>query len=178
MAAQESRRLIIFVGHDNSGKSSIIKELKGKIGFDSLKVDLDTNKYSRNIMKDDLALQRMVSYDVQLQFLEKIKSLKVIFDRGHPCEYAYANTFNREYDEKALFDFDKRCKKLNALIVYCYKDKEYFEDDTEDHIKSENYEQLKKYYEIFLNRSECDVLRLNTSNEDIKYQLNTIMEVL
>jgi predicted ATPase len=178
LAVQDFRRLIVFVGHDNSGKSSIIKELAKIIPYHPLKLDLDLNKLSRDITKDDLRLQRMVSYDVQLQFLEKIENLNLIFDRGHPCEYAYAKTFNRQFDEDLVFEFDRRCKKLNCLIVYCYKDKEYYQDDLEDKLTKDCYGTLKHFYEEFLERSVCDIIKLNTSDENVANQISAILEVL
>lgn len=178
MEVQDFRRLIIFVGHDNSGKSSIIKELAKIIPYHPLKLNLDLNKFSRDITKDDLRLQRMVSYDVQLQILEKIPELRVIFDRGHPCEYAYAKTFNRSFDEETVLSFDRRCKDLNCLIVYCYKDKEYYQDDLEDNLTKDCYGTLKHFYEEFLEKSVCDIVRLNTSDENIGDQLGKIIEAI
>lgn len=176
MEAQDYRRLIVFVGHDNSGKSSIIRELVKYVDFQSLKLDLDLNKSSRSVSKDDLRLQRAVSYDVQLQFLEKLDNLNLIFDRGHPCEYAYAKTFDRLFDEEQVFYFDSRCKKLNCLIVYCYKDKEFYQDDDEDKITGDKYDSLKKYYEEFLEKTSCNVLKLNTSDQNVKNQIDQIIK--
>lgn len=178
MEVQDFRRLIVFIGHDNSGKSSIIKELAKIIPYHPLKLNLDLNKFSRDVTKDDLRLQRMVSYDVQLQILEKIPELRVIFDRGHPCEYAYAKTFNRVFDEDTVLSFDRRCKDLDCLIVYCYKDKEFYQDDEEDNLSKDCYGTLKKYYEEFLEKSVCDIVRLNTSDENINNQISTILEAI
>ena len=160
--------LIIFEGHDNAGKSTIANKL-------STLINVPVFKHERASMQSwDTVASLLYAYDAIAQLCENVKP-SIIFDRLFPSEYAYSRVTKRLTIDKKIFELDKRFSKLNTFIIVCYKQSnKYISDDTSE-VSIIEYNALTEAYIKFAKMSECEVLLLDTSNEQINTQLNKIL---
>jgi len=168
----ETPKLILMAGADMVGKTEIAHELTKH---------LDNNYFKLNLEKDrnkDFLNMLFYSYETQVQMLEKIKPLKLVFDRGHLCEYAYSKVYGRHTSMSKIMEVDERLANLGAVIIYCYKQPEFYQEDPEDPVQVNQYDEIKGYYEEFLSLTKCKVVKLDTSDEDLDKQINTILEAI
>ena len=163
--------ILTFVGHDNSGKTSIAMALANKIGIPYFK---NRNEKRREITDSNIY---GLYYETPLLLsLCTQTNSSFIFDRGYPCEYAYSQAFNRKTDLPFLWKMDEEWSKLNHRIVYCYKT--FLKDFIDDMVKLEQVKAIKENYEKFLSKTKCSVLKLDTTNEDLAGQLFQIQRFI
>jgi thymidylate kinase len=162
------QNIIIFEGHDKSGKSTIAAELSKQNNIPIFKVN--RSKYWWDPEVNLKYLTEGIT-----QFIEQTGQ-SVILDRWTPSDYMYSKLFDRDISYRKIADIDARLGKLNALIVYCYKDKEAFVHDEEDKdfIDITMYEKMTSLYEEFAVNSKCRALWLNTSDQNLDAQLAKI----
>lgn len=169
----KKQTIIIFCGHDKSGKSTISKELSKRINIPVFKVERD---------KYDWSPDNNLKYGTEqiTQFLEQTGA-SVILDRWHPCDYMYSILFGRAFDLEHVKDIDLRLSKLNTVIIYCHKQKKDYEPDPEDadFIDMSQYSEMTALYETFDEKhSACTSLWLDTSNRDLEDQIKRILNVI
>ena len=164
--------IIIFEGHDTSGKSSIAKALSEKINVPIFKVKRD--KYWWDPIINLLYMTEGIT-----QFIEMTKC-SVIIDRWHPSDYMYSKLFDRDVSYRKIADIDDRLAQQHALIIYCYKDQEVFIDDKEDadFVNKSMYTRMTTLYREYEKISKCRSLWINTSNKNLEEQLKVIIAYL
>lgn len=162
--------IIILIGHDTSGKSHISKALSEKLNLPIWKMATPKKFW------DPIIAQRY-SQEVITQMCEQLKN-SVIFDRGFPCDWMYAKLFNRHYDFEKALETDVRFSKMNTLIVLCYKNKinQQYDEEDKDFVNIEDYDKMTQLYLTFLQNSLCKHITINTSDENLEEQLETIIK--
>jgi len=166
------QNIIIFIGPDNSGKTSIAKQLANEINTSYYRNN-NAQKYFLN--KENL-IKLYIEGDTLYNFIKQV-NISVIFDRHFPCEYAYAHTYNRQTDDNYILNLDEKFSLLNTKLIYCYKD--IYKDFIDEYVKIEDVKKLKEHYKYYLeNLTKCDYLMLNTTDEDIKNQIKIIKKFI
>lgn len=166
--------ILIFVGPDNTGKTEISKELSLKLNYQYYKNNVEHEHFKN---KDNF--NNILNYHgpAFVDFLTTIKIEEgLILDRFIPCEYAYAKTYNREYNEPLIFDLDDKLSKLNSVIIYCYKNS--YKDFVDEVVELKDMETVKKYYEEYFNKTKIPVIKIETSSENLELQINEILNKL
>lgn len=161
--------ILIFVGPDKSGKTTIAKEIVKIYDFFYFKNNHD--KY----FKGENNLPTLYSEaNLILCFLKQI-DIPIIIDRGYPCEAAYATVFNRKTDVDFLLKVDNEfCKFERFYIIFCFKDSYYEQDELYDDINKQIA--LKNAYFNFLMHCKTNILYLNTTDMILSNQINKIKE--
>ena len=165
----KQQTIIIFEGIDMCGKSTIAKALSLKLEIPIFKMNLPKHFW------DFLIHQRYATEAITQMFEQTGQS--AILDRSFLSDYMYSCLFNRPYDKATHVLTDERFAKMNALVVYCYKDEESFQEDTEDadFITMNDYKKMMIHYDLVLDETNCRHIRLNTSDENLEEQLKTII---
>ena len=166
-----NHKLIIFQGHDMVGKTNIANALSKVINIPLFKF---TKQHDKN--PNFLSILRYTA-ECQIQICEQT-NYPIIFDRFVGSQYAYSKFNNRKTDIQKIFDLDYRASKLNGVIIYCYKDKEFYKDDDLQLYTINDYDLLKKYYDQFLQKSKCRIIKLCTNNEDLQFQIKYLCKEL
>lgn len=164
--------IIIFVGPDRCGKTTIAKELSYQSGIPYFKNHTQKDFFNKNI---DPLQKIYIEGNLQIQFLEQTQC-DVIKDRDFPCEYAYSKTYGRVSDDDYIFSLDEKYSRLTTVIVYCYKN--VYKEFKDEFVDIKQIETLKKYYNEFLDKSKCKVIRMSTDNEYLPAQIDIIRGVL
>ena len=159
--------IIVFEGHDMTGKTNIAHELTKQDFMSKYKIFKSKAEHGRWW---DPCVSSLYSWSAFLGVIELYK-LDIIFDRFFPSEYAYGNAFNRNISENMIFKFDKQCADYGCVIIYCYKDEASYQEDDEKITPMDKYNDIKKYYEEFFAKTKCKVIRLNTSSENLSEQI-------
>jgi len=162
--------IIILIGHDTSGKSSIAKELSKKLNLPIWKMKTPKHFW------DPIVAQRY-SQETITQITEQT-NVSYISDRGFPCDWMYSKLFARSFDYEKAIDTDIRFSKMNTLIVLCYKTKDKFLHDEEDKdfVSINDYQKMTNIYLDYLNQTQCRYIKINTNNENITNQINEIVK--
>jgi thymidylate kinase len=163
--------ILIFEGHDKSGKTTIAKELSKRLNIPRFKVQRD------NFNWDPAANLKYLTEGVT-QFICQTDA-SIILDRWHPSDFMYSKLFLRPVDMDIVKSIDARLAERNALIIYCYKDPEQFIVDEEDaaFVNPSMYGSMTSLYQQFAALySKCRYIFLNTSDQDLEKQLDTIIK--
>ena len=164
--------IVILEGHDKSGKSTIATALSEQLNIPIFKV-------VRNKYWWDPEINLKYLTEGITQFIEQTKT-SVILDRWVPSDYMYSKLFNRPINYDTIFNIDERLSKLNTTIIYCHKNKEAFEFDEEDKefINMTMYDKMTELYREYSDKSKCNHLWLNTSDENLFEQTKQIKAML
>jgi len=168
--------IIIIEGVDKTGKTTLAKELAKKLGLQYFKSNLQKGHFNNNDFKNALKYEGLFMID----FLEQV-NINLIIDRSYPSEFAYARAYERETDDKILFELDDRCAKLGVLMIYCYKtdNDQYLNELTDeiiiDHTKMDL---IKHCYDSFFKMTACKHLYLNMDSRDLDKQIYAVKEWL
>ncbi len=160
--------IIIFEGHDKSGKSTIAKALSERIQIPIFKVK--RNKYLWDATVNLNYLTEGIT-----QFIEQTKS-SVILDRWHASDYVYGKLFDRDVSYRKIFEIDERLAEIDALIVVCYKKESAYIPDEEDKefITMNDYSKMTELYKEFILETKCRFVFIDTSDENLEHQLDII----
>lgn len=161
-----------MAGHDKSGKSTIAKALSVATKFPVFKVKRDKHLWDPNVNLAYLT-------EGCTQFMEQ-SDCSVILDRWHDSDYAYSKLFNRDVSYNKIWNIDERMAAMNTLIVVCYKDKDHLEHDEEDEqfINEKQYEQYTSIMKDFSKQTNCKIVFIDTSDQNLIKQVETIIENL
>ena len=102
--------------------------------------------------------------------------VSVILDRFYPCEYVYANAFERETDMNALTWMDENFSEVGGKFIICLR-KDYsdlVDDQYPDQLPPEMLRTLDVNYRKFTECTSCDYLILETDDMDLNKQVNKI----
>jgi AAA+ ATPase superfamily predicted ATPase len=166
--------IIIFIGPDNSGKTTIAKKLAKELDVSYFKNSLEQYSFRKNDFSALLEIGAPLTLSLIHQ--SKLKNSVIILDRFTPCEYAYSKTYNRTTNEKLIWQIDKDLYSLNGYIIYCYKD--IYENFSDHLIKSSELGTIKYYYEEYLKQTIVPYLKLNTTDQNLENQINQIKQFL
>lgn len=170
MDERTPQQIIIFTGHDCSGKTEIAKELSRRT-----KIPYFKNKNEkRYLVEGKESFFDALKYDQPyiIQFLEQTGH-SVIFDRCYESEWVYSLAFNRQTDFILLNAFDAKFAQLNTKIIICYKDLNNYYDDF---VMLDEAKRIKDLYFKFAAWTKCLNMLLDTSDENLESQINKIME--
>lgn len=163
------QRIILFCGHDNSGKTTIAEQLSKEIKIPYFK-NPNTNEYFKNKNNiDRLNIEAKLEYE----FLKQTK-YSLIRDRGYICEYVYSKVYDRKTDYDFIIKLNELYKDLNLYIIYCYK--EIIKNFKDEFVKLNDIKKIKHYYFEFL-YNYCmskKTMIIETSDEDLKKQIKNI----
>jgi len=163
-------QIIIFEGHDNSGKTSIATNMARMWNYQYFKSHLQAKHFKERTFLQALRFET----DYLLDFLEQVQvgGKGLIIDRHLPSEFAYSFAFDRETDHEYIWNADEKLAKMRACIIYCYKDEVI---NYEDHLIDESKVQaIKEGYEWYLEKTKMKYLKLNTTNQILHEQLAQI----
>jgi len=164
-----NQQVIIFEGHDRSGKSTIAKALGEELGIPIYKAQRDKHWWDPMVN---------ISYFTEgiTQFIEQT-GISVILDRWMPSDYMYSKLFDRDISYRKIFELDERFAKMNAKLIICYKDPDKYIVDTEDFefVKPEMYTEMTRLYHEYAEQSKIkNIIFLNTSSQILEKQLAII----
>jgi len=165
--------IVQLVGPDMTGKTEIAKELAKRLKVPYFKASSEHETY---LSKQNLFIQQLRHADTRMvDFLRQTKH-SAVFDRGYPCEWAYAEVMNRATDQAALAHIDLEYSKLDTHIVICYR-RSYvgFVDDIDAKIDCAVLQRLEASYREFAAWTRCKVLFLDVDDEDLSREINDIM---
>ena len=162
--------IIFFIGVDKSGKTTISQELSKQINIPYFKNPSEKVLFDVNHI-DALHYEGNVMYE----FLSQT-NYSIIRDRDFICEYAYSKAYNRKTDYDFIFNLDEKYSKLNSFIVYCYKDK--YENFIDEYVLEYKIPLIKHFYSEYLQKTKIKHLSLNTTDENLQEQINTIMQFI
>lgn len=165
-------KLIIFEGADNTGKSTIGKELAISLGIDYFKMKRDTvyvhQQDPRMIEASNFfQIEWFYSFATQVNF-------QTVLDRFYHSELVYGELF-RKINKDAILKYDELFSKLDTHLITCIKEPENLDDELWDQ------ETLKRIQNKFIevhNLSKCHKLLLDTTDEDLSRQINKIKTFL
>ncbi len=166
------QQIIIFTGHDMAGKTTIAKEISKILNIPYFKSKKQHDKNHNHV----LGLQYSIEEFTQL--FEQVPQYNIIFDRFVETEFVYSKVHKRDTDFNKIWEIDTRLSKLNAKFIYCFKDEEKYQDDDMDMIAKDKYNDLKTGFDVFFKQSKCKHLYLNTSDENLKAQIETILDFI
>ena len=156
--------VIIFEGVDNTGKTAIAKSLSKLIGIPYFK-----NPREKEIVKSgDTAVE--TRHGVMLMDFLNLTGHSVIFDRNYPSEWAYGLSIRGKCDREGIKMFDAVYSSMGSIIVYCHKDN----PPVDDWLSADKVKDVVDHYEMFLGWTDCKVIDLDTSDEDVFRQLRFI----
>jgi len=165
-----NQKIIIFSGHDYSGKTTIAKKLSQEIGIPYFKDKTTLKKFKE---KDRLVVY-LNDQNYIIQFLEQTK-YSVIIDRAYESEWVYSQVFHRKQNYELLDDLDYRFSRLGTKIIICEKDLKRYKDEV---IGIKKIAMIKKKYHDFCQWSRCETLIINTTDEDLISQIKNIKEFI
>lgn len=162
------QQIIIFEGHDMSGKTTIAKQL-------SAKLNIPYFKHNKNGAWWDPIVSLLYSSEPILQLIEQT-GMNIIIDRFHGSEYAYSKAFNRQSLPEIVQKIDNRFAEMNAKIIICEKDSIAYQEDDGHIAPVDKYDSIKEAYRDFARHSACDVLILDTTTETLDLQIEQICQ--
>ena len=112
------QRIVLFVGCDNTGKTTIAKRLSNELKIPYFKNSREKEIWTAKTYNTLTGLAYEQPFI--LQFLEQT-GYSVIIDRGHLCEEAYSEVFERKTDKKLIKTVDTKFASLNARVILCVK---------------------------------------------------------
>lgn len=170
MSKNLKSRIIIFEGVDMCGKTSIAQALSAITLIPYFKGRKEHSRFFEENRE-----KSYIEAFFLIDFLDQT-GYSAIIDRFHISEYVYSITYGRHIDTDKLNMIDDLLLKLGAVIIYCYKDNiTGFYDEL---VEVEKIKKLKAEYNIYLDRTQMPVLKLNTESENLDSQVRTIVDWL
>lgn len=157
-------------GADMMGKTSIGAALSNKL-------DVPIVKMTRSEKWFDPMIDLMYAGETHCQLAQQT-GYDFIYDRLFPSEYAYSRAYQRSTSHEKIISIDARYAKMGALVVVCFKDPKAYQEDDKGIIDVAKYSQLTEWYKEFKKLSKCEVLMLDTTEENLEDQLKQIQEAL
>lgn len=168
----KKQKVIIFAGHDKSGKSTIAKALSKELNIPIFKVQRDKRWWDPEVNLKYLT-------EGCTQMIEQT-SMSVILDRWVDSDYMYSKLFDRDINYRKIWEIDERLSKLDTLLIVCYKEPSGYIVDEEDadYVNPKMYAAMTSYVNEFANQSKCRSIHINTTDQDLEKQINKIIENL
>lgn len=170
MTMKKKQQIIIMEGHDMAGKTHIAQALSEKLGLPIVKI-------KRHEKWFDPMVDLLYAGETHCQIAEQT-GYSMIYDRLFPSEYAYSRAYNRPTSHEKIVSLDERYAAMGALVVVCHKDPKAYQEDDKGIIDVAKYTQLTEWYKEFKKFSKCNVLMLDTTDENLEGQVDTIIKEL
>lgn len=169
--------ILAFIGPDMTGKSNIANCLSKDLGIPVFK---NTGEWKADLSSDDYYLNLLkFGGTFLMDFLLQVRPAAIL-DRFYPCEYAYSAIFGRKTNENLILKLDEKFASIDGKLIFCYK-KSYtgVQDDLfPDDINDKTLKKIEERYRMFLSKTKCDVLFLETSDMNLKNQISEIKRFL
>lgn len=167
-------KVIVSIGADSTGKTEISKQLCNMCDFTYYK-----NKFegqTRFTCGEDPKLAFKYETQTIFNFIEQLPdSISLVLDRGIPCEYVYAKTLNRPFDEDLVWYYDKKLAEIDARFLYFYKTE--YEKPFEDEFVSEDIQsKVCEYYDEYLSKTKCKFAKIDTTSCDLCFEIYQIFD--
>jgi len=164
--------IIILEGPDNSGKTTIAKELSRRSGISYYKFP----KQNEAVQQLETANITRYASTFFADFIQQVP-VNVIMDRHYPTEMVYAKALGRPYDYEIIRYLDNQFAKANACIVICMK--KSYEGFHDDLIPDEYINSIIAEYQSFCDWSIVkNILFLDTTSENLQEQMMIIGQFL
>lgn len=170
------KNIILFEGHDDSGKSNISTKLSSKLNIPYFKCSIEHHMFKGEV---DFDQEHQLKYDT-LKFIQLIQQNvinNIIVDRDYVSEFVYGKIFRNEKYLKNNCDYyiklyDRMYFLCNLLIILTHKPNL---DDYKDELVNvtEAKEVYQRYFE-FLNFTINNVLVLDTTDRNLEVQIEKI----
>ena len=175
-----NKYIIIFEGLDGTGKTTIAKALAEKLNLQYFKNSMHGLDSMPEKYKDRAYFDNLLKYQapLTLAFLRQclFKEKGIILDRFIPSEFAYGMALRNGTDEDLIWQIDKKLFLLGAKVIYLTK---CFNRVTQP--KEFMYSELVKirtYYQIYKSTTLMPWLWLDTTSENLSYQITEIVHFL
>jgi thymidylate kinase len=167
---KNKQTIIIMEGHDMAGKTHIAETLSKQLSIPIVKIQRHEKWF-------DPMVDLVYAGETHVQLAEQT-GYSFIYDRLYPSEYAYSRAYSRTTSHEKIMSIDERYAKMGALIVVCYKDPKAYQKDDKDIIDVSKYDALTKWYTEFKKITKCKYLMLDTTDENLEKQIETILAEL
>lgn len=170
----KNKHIIIFEGLDGTGKSTIAKKLAEELGLQYFKNHMEHKALEQEV--DCYKAMLYMQAPITLAFLSQcsFKENGIILDRFTPSEFAYGHALRGGTDNKIIWEVDKKLAEFGAKIIYCYK----YDTLPLNDFSLNECEAIKHYYDIYRKKTKISWLNLNTTSENISYQITEIVHFL
>ena len=168
---------LAFIGPDMTGKSNIAEALSSKL---SVPVFKNSGEWKTKLESPDYFLNLLRYGGPFLMDFIRQTSAPVILDRFYPCESIYAQAFNRETDDEVIDWMDESFAEAGGKFVLCVR-KNFtglVDDQYPDSLPTPVLQKLDKLYREFASRTKCDILVLETDDQNLNKQLKEIIVFL
>lgn len=160
--------ILIFEGADNSGKTTIAKELSRIIGFQYFK-----HSNQKSNFETISRYKQIIEANFFIDFLSQI-NLDLIIDRHIISEYAYSKAYRRPVFFDEILKIDKQLAKLGAKVIYCHKN--VLKNYRDEIIDAYMVPKIQKAYEWYLDHHiSMPHLFLHTTDENLENQIHKIV---
>ena len=164
---------LAFIGPDMTGKSNIAAELSRQLDIPVFK---NSGEWKTQLDSPDYFLHLLRYGGPFLMDFIRQTNASVILDRFYPCEYVYAEAFDRETDMDAILWMDKNFSEVGGKFIICLR-KDYsglIDDQYPDQLPPEMLKILDTGYRKFTECTSCDYPILETDDMDLNKQVNQI----
>jgi thymidylate kinase len=158
-------------GCDGTGKSTLVKALSEKLGWESKHFD----------KPKDLADGKKQYFDFA-KMMNENPDKNIICDRLHDGEYIYAPLY-RGYTANYMREFEQEIvRKHNFLFVYVKADLETIIDRTrkrgEDFVKEEHFQIVLDSFEKYLQEQALPYIVIDTTNSNTEDDVQKVLEAM
>lgn len=169
--------IVFFVGPDMTGKTNIAQALARELNIPYFKA---SSEHGTFLNAHDSFLKQLLYADPRLQDFLKQTQHSVIFDRGYPCEWAYAHTLDRKTDDAAINFIDEQYAKMGAKIIMCSRSSyKGIYDDLDPTINEDVLTKLDRKYRDFLAfHTMCENMILNVDDENLEREVQEAIEFI
>lgn len=175
-----TQHIVFFVGPDRCGKTEIAKATARRLDVPYFKASSEHDSYlSSKVTRREAFLNQLRYADPRVFDVLKQSGHSLIFDRGYPCEYAYARVFDRATDTKMLLHMDEMWASLGAVIVLCVRSTyEGIVDDLDPNIDASKLCEIHDAYDDFASWTKCRIMQLNVDDEDLEREVDDVLRFL
>jgi len=159
--------IIVFDGGDNTGKTTIAKALSEKLGIPYYSHERPVlNRYTDPLLSEMHIAMLRYGYG-----LLHAAQADLIIDRAHPSEFVYG-TMLRKAPKRFIQGVDALLAEYGGKLIICRKGKIVTKAD--ETLKVKQLGRAHMLFQEFVKNTKCDVLYLNTTDEDLRSQLTKI----
>jgi len=159
--------ILIMEGHDKAGKTTIAEALSKQISYPIFK-----DPRRKQIIKHNDTSAAVQAGLLLANFMHCTKP-DIILDRFYPSEIVYSQVLNRKTNIWDLWKTDRIMANTEARIILCYKSNIKQKDEIHN---IEILKQVKDKYFEFANKTKCNTLMLDTTDEGINAQIQKILD--
>lgn len=167
-------KIIIFEGPDLCGKTEIGKELSKQYKLSYFKNNCEHENFRNNNFLGTAFVEAFYLLDMLKQV--EFKENGIILDRHIPSEYVYSKVYDRITHEESIWKIDEELADLGATIIYCTKT--HYKDFNDEVITLDKIEHIKYFYEEYFTKTKMNVIRLDTTDENLEREISDIKKGL